>query len=117
MAPSSVMRPVHHASRLADADVAQLTESYRSGTSVKALATQFGIHRHTVAGVLRRSGVERHRHGLTSAQVAQASRLYRDGWSLAKVGDELGVTANTVRRYLLRAGVVMRSANDRQQLL
>jgi lambda repressor-like predicted transcriptional regulator len=113
MAPTSFVQPVRHASRLTDADVTQLADSYRSGTSAKVLATRFGMHRHTVAEVLRRAGVERRTRGLTSAQVAHASRLYRDGWSLAKLGDDLGVTANTVRRYLLLAGVVMRPPNER----
>jgi hypothetical protein len=111
--PSSVAQPVRHASRLTDEDVARLSANYRSGSPAKALAAKFGVHRHTVAEVLERAGIERHTRGLTPAQVAQAIRLYRDGWSLAKVGHELGVTANTVRRYLLLGGVVMRSPNDR----
>ena len=65
-------------------------ESYRSGTSAKVLAAQFGVHRHTVAEVMKRVGVERHSRGLTSAQVAKASGFYRDGWSLAKVAHDLG---------------------------
>src|SRR6476469_9066396 len=109
----NVVIALRHASRLNDEDVAQLAESYRSGTSAKILAMQFGVHRHTVAEVVKRVGVERHSRGLTSAQVAKASGFYRDGWSLAKVAHDLGVTANTVRRYLLLAGVVMRSPNER----
>ena len=113
IAPSSVVQPVRHASRLTDQDVAQLAEGYRSGRSAKALSKQFAIHRHTVAEVFRRAAIEPRTRGLTPDQVQLASRLYRGGLSLAKVGGELGVTANTVRRYSLLEGVVMRSPHER----
>ena len=78
----NVVIALRHASRLTDEDVAQLAESYRSGTSAKVLATQFGVHRHTVAEVVKRVGVERHSPGLTSAQVLRpAASTATDGRS------------------------------------
>ena len=40
----NVVIALRHASRLNDEDVAQLAESYRSGTFAKILAMQFGVH-------------------------------------------------------------------------
>ncbi len=106
-------QPLRRARRLIDAELAELVAGYQAGVQANEMARRFQIHRHTVAELLDRLGVQRRRRGLTSDQVARACRLYRDGWSLATIGDEFGVTANTVRRYLLMAGVVMRSANHR----
>jgi hypothetical protein len=76
---------------------------------------RFGIHRATVAAVLRRLGVEPRKKGLSDERVAEACRLYFEGWSLARLAERYDVTDMTVRRYLLLAGVVMRSPHERHR--
>jgi transposase len=87
--------------------------AYRDGESITHLAQRFGIHRVTVAALLRRHGVELRRAGLTSDHVAAASKLYADGWSLVKLGRKFGVDAATVWRALRGSGVTMRSPAGR----
>jgi Sigma-70, region 4 len=90
-----------------------LAMAYRDGKTIKELACAFGVHRVTVASLLRRHGVELREIGLTDMEVAEACRLYPDGWSLARLADRYDVDDMTVRRYLLLAGVVMRSPHER----
>src|SRR5665213_20843 len=52
--------------KLSDEEISQLVQGYRVGLTVYELATQFGIHSETVAGILKREGVPRQRrHTLT----------------------------------------------------
>ena len=81
-----------------------LAMAYRDGKTIKELACAFGVHRVTVASLLRRHGVELRQVGLSTEQVAEASRLYPEGWSLARLADRYDVDDMTVRRYLLLAG-------------
>lgn len=90
-----------------------LALAYREGKTIKELACAFGVHRVTVASLLRRHGVEPHQKGLSDKQVAEACRLYHAGWSLARLADRYDVDDMTVRRYLLLAGVEMRSPHER----
>jgi hypothetical protein len=90
-----------------------LAMAYRDGKTIKELACAFGVHRVTVAPLLRRCGVERRQVGLSDAQVAEACRLYPEGWSLARLGERYEADDMTVRRYLLVSGVAMRSPHQR----
>ena len=101
--------------RLDTVAVAELIASYRTGTNINELAERFGVHRTTVACLLRRHGVDVRAVGLSPSQVRDAARLYREGWSLARIGKKFGVDDMTVRRHLLLAGVVMRSPHERQR--
>lgn len=92
--------------RLSREEIVELVQGYRDGFTVYELATQFGIHRETVSGVLERNGVPRRRKPLSSAQIEQACSLHEGGWSLAQVGAELGCDPSTVWRALAKLGEV-----------
>ena len=102
--------------RLDRTAIAQLVARYLGGSPIKDLATEFGVHRTTIATLLRRQRVELRQVGLNERQIEEACRLYRDGCSLAKLAGRFGVDNMTVRRYLTLAGVVMRSPNERREL-
>lgn len=91
-----------------------LAMAYREGKTIKELAGEYGVHRVTVASLLRRRGVERRKVGLTDEQVAEASRLCPEGWSLARLAERYDVDGLKVCRYLLLAGVIMRSPHQRR---
>jgi DNA-binding transcriptional regulator LsrR (DeoR family) len=99
--------------RLEPLQVGALASAYAEGKGIKELAQRYGVHRVTVASLLRRLGVEPRQVGLTDAQVAEACRLYPEGWSLARLAQRYGVHDMTVRRYLLLTGVAMRSPHER----
>src|SRR5665213_2690327 len=90
--------------KLSGEEISQLAQGYRVGLTVYELATQFGIHRETVAGILEREGVPRRRRPLSPSQIERASILYGSGWSLAQVGAELGCDPSTVWRTLAKIG-------------
>lgn len=98
--------------RLDEAQTADLVEAYRTGAGVKELAHRFGVHRHTVAAILQRSGIPCHPRGLSPDQLTTAQTLYKAGWSLARLGEKLGVDGTTVWRALVQAGVRMRPASQ-----
>jgi hypothetical protein len=90
--------------RLDKSETAQLVAGYKAGKTVHRLAGRFGIHRETVAMVLKRQGVPRRRLSLTPAQVAQALSLYTGGQPLKRIGFQLGCHPDTVRRALGKTG-------------
>jgi hypothetical protein len=50
------------------------------------LATQFGVHRTTVATSLEELGIPLHRQGQHGDGLQEAVELYTKGWSLARLG-------------------------------
>jgi DNA invertase Pin-like site-specific DNA recombinase len=64
------------------------------------LAHQFGSHRATVSGTLRREGAGVRMRGLDREQTDEAIKLYADGMSLARIGEHFGVDHGTVGRQL-----------------
>ena len=91
-----------------------MVEGYEAGSSVYTLGSEFGIHRVTVAAILRRRGVPLRRAGLNSDQVEEAAHLYLElRWSLARIGEQMAVAARTVRSALLAHGVTMRDVHGR----
>ena len=76
--------------RLDAVAVTELIAGYRAGARANQLAQRFGVHRHTVAALLRRNGVELRAVGMSTDQVTDACCLYRDGWSLSRLGESSG---------------------------
>ena len=77
--------------KLSAAEIALLSEQYRSGATAYQLAERFGIHRNTVSLHLHRRGVTMRRQGLDAGQVDHAVRLYQDGQPLARIADRYNV--------------------------
>ena len=105
--PRSTVRTVR---RMSEAEVDDLVTGYRDGSSVRSLATRFGVHRTTVLCHLDRRNVERRPNvaKLVGASLEKATRLYVSGLSLAAVGKQMNVSARTVASALSDAGVVLR---------
>lgn len=98
--------------RLTPEQVVELGEAYRAGSTVRQLATRFGINRTTVLDHLERLRIPRraNQRKLSDSQVAEATQLYKEGASLGELGVQFGVHSETVRRDLRRSGVVVRPA-------
>jgi hypothetical protein len=79
------------------------------------LATQYGVTRSTVSGILRRAGVEvRQPRVISPAEIDEAVRLYESGCSLERIGTKLKFTHKTIWRHLVKRGIAMRGPNDWQ---
>lgn len=109
-ARTSVQRQVH----ISRQKQLELVERYQAGALQRELADIYGIHRRTVAAIVKRHGARR-RLGLAAAQVDEAVRRYRAGESLAVIGKAPGVDHGTVRNRLLERGVPMRDTHGRQR--
>lgn len=107
VAPRQVQR------RLTPEQVAQLFNEYEAGADMKELAARWRTHRTTVAGHLRRAGVELRRQGVPADRLDEAVQLYSEGWSLQRLAERYGCDDETVRQTLLRAGVHMRQPWER----
>jgi DNA-binding NarL/FixJ family response regulator len=81
---------------------------YRTGEPSTALATDFGVAKTTILGVLRENNVVMRRQSLTSEQFAEAAKLYTAGSSLSQVAAELNLKQDTVRLALKAGGVQLR---------
>ncbi len=104
-------RPVQR--RLAADQVAELVAEYQAGADMRELAVRWQVHRTTVAGHLRRAGVELRRQGLSEERLSEAVRLYAEGWSLQRLAERYNCDAETVRNHIRRAEVHMRRPWER----
>ncbi|GGN19871.1 hypothetical protein GCM10011609_71180 [Lentzea pudingi] len=106
-------RPFKTLRKLKPAEIDELVEQYRAGSSVYQLAEKYGIHRITIGRHLRAQGIDTTAPALSEDQMMEAAQLYADGWSCKKIAKHFGVGAETVRERLHQAGVVMRGPHER----
>jgi Homeodomain-like domain-containing protein len=85
--------------------VERLVAEYEAGDDMAALAARWGLHRTTVAALLRRAGVKLRRQGIPGEQLDEAVRLYAEGWSCQRLAERYGCDDETVRQALKQAGV------------
>jgi DNA invertase Pin-like site-specific DNA recombinase len=95
---------------LTPSEATELVEAYRHGGTPRALAKQYGVHRHTVDRHLERAGIaKRPVIKITAPRVARAKDLYAKGWSTQRIGRELDISQGAMYKALKRAGVRMRA--------
>ena len=94
--------------RLNPDEIAQLVAQYQAGCDMNTLAAEWGVHRTTVAGHVRRADVPLRRQGLTPEQLSEATQLYAAGWSCQRLADLFTCDDETVRRGLRSMGVRLR---------
>lgn len=106
--PEHRQRQAHR--RLTEEQVDSLVEGYQSGSTIRDLVAEFGVHRTTVTGLLAKRGVETRvvKRRLTDDDVRLAASMYRSGESLATIGRRLGVCDSTVLREFRKAGIATR---------
>lgn len=102
--------PRHH---LATHEIEELVADYQTGSTAKELGDRWGVHRTTVAALLKARGVQLRNRPLDEAELSSAIGLYQSGLSLATVGQRLARDPNSVRMVLLRAGVPRRDTHGR----
>jgi IS30 family transposase len=101
--------------RLTDTEIDQAIAGYQAGATLRQLAAQFGVSRHTVGKHLKARGIQLRLSSLTSAEVQEAIRLYRQGLSLARVGERLGRDDSLIHLTLKRAGIQCRDNHGRKR--
>jgi DNA-directed RNA polymerase specialized sigma24 family protein len=111
---ADVARVRQQQKRLRPEEIERLVARYAAGATTYQLAVEFGCHRTTVSGALRRAGIHLQPGGLTEKQIDKAIRLYEFGLSLQRVADQIGSTAHTVRSRLIERGTEMRDTHGRR---
>ncbi len=96
--------------RLNDEARAQVVARYSAGETTTVLATEFGVAKSTIIGILRANNVVVRRQPMTAQQVGEAARLYESGLSLSQVATALDVNRETMRVAIMKAGVEIRPA-------
>jgi DNA-binding CsgD family transcriptional regulator len=94
--------------RLDSPQAHRLRQAYKSGATLKELARDFNINRHTAADLLERGGIPRRGKGPSDFEVGKAIQLYDEGKSTAAIGELLGFSAETIRHRLIAAGTTIR---------
>ena len=95
--------------RLGSEEVGRLVQARLDGALVTELASEFGIHRSTVASILDRHGMVDRRDALRPQDVQHAVELYEAGLSLATIAQHLGVHPSSVYYRLRRMGIDLRT--------
>ena len=90
--------------RLDGPEIDRLVTGYQRGQSLADLATEFRLHRRTVAAHLEARGVPRrvNQPKMTQVDIHDAARRHQAGESLAAIARSLEVDPSTVRRALNR---------------
>jgi AraC-like DNA-binding protein len=92
--------------RITDAEIDDLVTRYETGSTIKELAREFGIHRTTVMGHLERRAIPRRSpRKLTNQIVGQSAHRYSSGETLAEIAEHLNVAPSTLTRELRLAGI------------
>jgi len=100
--------------RLSSKEVARLVARYEVGAKVRELASEFGVHKHTVSAHLVRQGVPTRIGGrvVDEAAALEILRFYTNGQTMDEIAAEIrrgavdGVaSAQTSERWLSRAGL------------
>ena len=94
--------------RLGSEEVARLVQAHLDGALVTELASEFGVHRSTVALILDRNGMGDRRDVLQPPDLQHAVELYEAGLSLATIAQHLGVHPSSVYHRLRKMNVTLR---------
>jgi hypothetical protein len=103
--------PRQHNRKLSPDHIEALVAAYKTGASIKALASTYRIHRTTVVDHLERQRVFRRATPLADTDLEKLVELYAKGWSLARIGQRFGVRPTSVRYRLRQAGINLRPRN------
>ena len=88
---------------------------YEAGATLKAIASDLGISRQSLAHQLRKRGLKLRGRAPEPHEVDEMRRRYEAGDSLETVGSRLGFSAGTVRTWLIDSGVAMRDTHGRSK--
>ena len=109
-----VRAPRQQQHRLRDDEVQRIIGAYRDGSDMKQLAREYGVHRSTVAALLRKHSVALRREGISEVVLPEIIRLYvAEGWSCQRLAERFDCDDETVRQALKRAGVQLRKPWER----
>ena len=90
------------------AEIDDLVEAYKAGTSIKDLADEIGINRSTILKKLQGMGIPRRYPALDQGQCQEVCHLYERGLNSTEISQMFDVSPDTVLRAIRRGGVEVR---------
>jgi DNA-binding CsgD family transcriptional regulator len=91
------------------AELEDLAEAYKAGTSIKDLAELLETNRSTILKHLQRLDIPRRYPALDSDQCDEVCRLYQSGLNSSEIAPLFEVSTDTVLRALHRSGIDTRT--------
>lgn len=113
MRPEPAAPQVRRWKRLTPSERALVAKRYEAGETSVALASDYGVAKSTILGILREANVVVRRQPLKSEEVSQAAALYESGQSLSQVAAQMSLKQDTIRLALKGAGVKLRPSTGR----
>ena len=99
--PSEDKVPSRRARRLSGPQVAELVTDYQAGVgSVYVLAAKYGLHRNTVASLLKSQGLHIGKSVMGESEIARARQLQSKGLSSNAIGVRIGRDPKTVKKII-----------------
>ena len=99
--PSEIPGPVRRARRLSATNISELVGDYEAGGgSIYTLATKYGVHRNTIASLLKSQGVSVGKTAMNKDEIAWARQLLSEGLSWNAIGSKIGRDPKTVKKFL-----------------
>lgn len=101
-----------------DPQTNEIIRLYRNKRTPKHIGKKFGFGSHTIARVLKDSGVkirsrgESQRWEPTDTQARKVIQLYKMGWSAPRIGKKVKRSLDVVLHFLRRKGVKIRNASE-----
>ena len=99
--------------RLDDETRKEVAARYAAGETTTVLATEYGVAKSTVVGILRAQSVVVRRQARSGEQASEAARLYDSGLSLSEVAERMRINQETMRVATIAVGVSLRPATGR----
>ena len=95
--------------RLTEEEIALLIKEYQAGKSTYALSDQFGCHRTTVSGILKKHGIKvTHCKSQEKLNIHDAIVMYENLHTAQEIADKYGVTRQLITKTLRTHGVKIR---------
>ena len=96
-----------------ETDIAAIIASYKEGMKTSDIAAEYGCHRKTISGILKKHGVEVSKKKIKSEEEEDRILvLYARNHTIEEIANQYGVGVTVINRLLHRRGVEVRSRWD-----
>ena len=109
--PESTVKVIqtHQKRHFSNREIEDIANAYRSGVTTYELAVKYNCHRRTIAGQLKKQGVN---VTIEKLDMEDAIRMYESGSTTKEIAEKYHMADNTVSHRLKMAGVQMRTRWD-----
>jgi len=100
---------IHQKRHFSNKEIEDIVNAYQSGVTTYKLAEKYSCHRRTIAGQLKKQGIN---VTIEKLDMEDAIRMYESGSTTKEIAEKYHMADNTVSHRLKMAGVQMRTRWD-----